>query len=279
MSVPGPELSEKDFIHEGYSKNPLPLWVWLFLLTTFAALVWGMGNWYSDKINLLFKESPFLQVTNRDMSLFLWQNPEFMRVNVKEKSAYLPAFKYTDKLTIDVAYADQYVAAPPELLFRYHTWKRLVSNEFTQRPIPMKEFQEFISYAEEWQPQFWPGAPAGYIRLIAGLANNKTENLTTLSLEELPMPVRMAFQGWQNYFKDGEALNQIKVTQKQMRQFLVSHPHYARNYWINIVKDKIPDYLKNVGSDKDTGDALVAPNEFTSFLRVGVYNYLKAGNP
>lgn len=279
MATPGPGLTEKDFINEGYSKNPFPLWLWLFLLTTLVALLWGIGNWYSDKINLLYRESPFLQVTNREISLFLWQNPEFMRVNVKEKNAYLPAFKYTDKITVDVAFADQYAAAPPELLFRYHTWDRLVRKEFTGRPIPRKEFIDFLDYAEEWKPRFWPAAPQEYIRLVEGINKNPTEDLSTLSDKELPMPVRMAFQGWQNYFKDGDAINKLEVTQKQMQQFLAGHPHYARNYWINIVEDKIPNYLKSTMGSQDAKDGPVAPDEFSSFLRVAVYNFLKAENP
>ena len=277
MTIPGNELPEKDFINEGYKKNPLPLWLWFFLLIFMISLLWGMSNWYSVKINFLFQESPFLRVTNRQMSLFLWQNPEFMRANVKEKGGYLPGFKYVDKVTLDIAYADEFVAAPPELIFRYHTWNRLVSGEFTQRPIPKKEFQEFLSYAEEWHPRYWPEAPQGYIKLVNELAQKDIPNLATLSEQELPIDVRMAFQGWQNYFKDGEAINQLRVTQTQMGQFLSSHSHYTRNYWRNIVEDKIPNYLKSVTTDKaPASESAIPANELSSFLRVAIYNYLKA---
>lgn len=268
---PDPELPEKDFIHEGYSKNPFPLWLWLFLLTTLVALLWGVGNWYSGKINLLLNASPFLQVTNRDMSLFLWQNPEFMRVNVKEKNAYLPAFNYVDKVTVDVADADHYVVAPPELLFRYHTWNRLVSKEFTERPIPLKQFLDFLSYAQEWHPMYWQGAPIAYMRMVEGLSKSDVQDLSTLSQQEMPMQVRMAFQGWQNYFNEGDAINTLEVSQKQMRQFLEGHPHYARNYWRNIVADTSPNYIMNI-----SGDGIIPKGDITSFLRVAVFNYLKA---
>lgn len=275
MNMPTPELSEKDFIQEGYKKNPFPFWLWFFLLTTLIALLWGANNWYSGKIGVLFKESPFLRVTNREMSLFLWQNPEFMRINVKEKANYLPGFQYIDKVTLDVANADQFVVAPPDLLFRYHTWKRLVSDEFAQRPITKAAFSEFLSYAIEWHPQYWAAAPAGYVHFIEGLGRNQIENLATLPDSDLPTVVKMAFQGWYNYFKDGEAINQVKVSETQMRQFLTKYPHYARNFWRNVVMEKIPDYLKSMSAGKESGDAMVPHEEFSSFLRVAVYNFLK----
>lgn len=276
MATPEPELQEKDFINEGYSKNPFPLWLWFFLLVSFLALAWGMSNWYSDKVNYLFRESPFLQVTNRDLSLFLWQNPEYMRINAKEKANYLPAFKYIDKITVDIAYADHYAAAPPDLLFRYHTWSRLIKSEFTQRPIPAAEFRDFLSYAEEWKPEYWPNAPAEYVKLVEKLPQSHSGDLSTLSRSELPLDVRIAFQGWLNYFKDGEAINTMKVTTGEMKSFLSSHPHYARNYWRNIVEKSNPDYLKSVTAGSSGGDAAVPSNEISSFLRVAVYNYLTA---
>lgn len=273
----GPVLSEKDFIQEGYKKNPFPFWLCLFLFTALVAISWGVSNWYNGKINLLMRDSPFLQVTNREMSLFLWQNPEFMRINVKDKRNYLPAFQYTDKVTIDVANADQYVVAPPELLFRYHTWIRLLMDEFTERPVPLKEFKEFLSYAEEWHPNYWVNAPAGYIQMVKNLPNilsdgKQTDDLAKLSVDEFPVVVRMAFQGWMNYFKEGEAINSLEITTKQMTDFLQGHAHYARNYWQNIVLDT-PDYLKNW---QDKGKGVVPKNEISSFLRVAVFNYLKA---
>ena len=273
---PRKELSEKDFINEGYSKNPFPLWVWFFLLTTFLALIWGGSSWYNNKMSLLMRSSPFLQVTNREISLFLWQNPEFMRINAKEKNAYLPGFRYLDKVTPDTSQVDQYVVAPPELLFRYHTWKRLISKEFTQRQIPKKDFKNFLSYAEEWQPRFWAAAPKEYVSMVENLPSSKADDLSTLSLQALPMEVRMAFQGWQNYFIDGEAINNLQPTYAQMREFLTTHPHYARNYWRNIVEDHKPNYLKSLSVAQRDVDALVPVDEMDSFLKVAVYNFLLA---
>lgn len=276
---PKPELSEKNFINEGYSKNPFPLWLWFFLLTAFLALLWGGSSWYNDKLSLLLRRSPFLQVTNRDISLFLWQNPEFMRINAKEKRAYLPAFGYLDKVTMDIAQADHYVEAPPELLFRYHTWHRLVSKEFSQRPILKKDFINFLSYAEEWHPRYWAGAPSEYASMVEKLPAMQTEDLSTLPMQTLPMPVRMAFQGWENYFIDGEAINDLQPTYTQVNEFLSDHPHYARNFWRNIVEDHKPNYLKSVSATKQMSDTIVPADELVSFLKVAVYNYLKAQAP
>lgn len=274
MTIPnnGPELSEKNFINESYSKDPFPLWLWLFLLTVIIALLWGGMNWYTNKINLVFRESPFLQVTNREISLFLWQNPEFMRINAKEKGGYLPAFKYLDKVTIDLAFADHYAAAPPELIFRYHTWDRLLKKEFIERPIPLKDFRDFLSYAEEWQPPYWVDATTEYVDLVKSLPTSKVQDLATLSYKELPLDVRIAFQGWENYFKEGEAINTVQISRKDLKVFLSSHPHYARNYWQNI----IPDYLKSPENDTKSGESIVPSNELSPFLKVAVYNYLKA---
>jgi len=278
MNEPVEELSEKDFIQESRQKPTFPYWVWLFLIAVVAALVLGGGSWYTNRLSELFKISPFLQVTNREISLFLWQNPEYMRINAKQKNGYLPAFKYLDKITIDLAQADQFATAPPDLLFRYHTWKRLLSGEFTSTPIPKKEFLSFLSYAQEWQPPFWVDAPAGYKKLVEGLEENPIQDLATLSQEILPVDVRIAFQGWQNYFADGEAINTFLPTQEQLRQFLASHPNYARNYWRNIVQERTPNYLRSL-KPSGNNEGLIPGSELTSFLRVAIFNYLKAQDP
>lgn len=275
MTGPRRELSEKNFINESYSKNPFPFWLWLFLAAALSAIFWGGSTWYNAKLGTLFRASPFLQVTNREMSLFLWENPEFMRINAKQKSGYLPAFKYADKVTIDVADADQLVVAPPELIFRYHTWNRLVRNEFTYGSIPKKDFQNFLSYAEEWHPDYWPGATQEYMKMVDGLSTSKVEDLSTLSQQALPQPVRMAFQGWKNYFLDGEAINTFKPTFGQVRQFLSTHPHYARNYWRNIVEEHHPNYLKDLDAGKE--DEAIPKEHLAPFLRVALFNWKAEG--
>lgn len=268
-------LSEEKFIDDSKRKKSPSFLKWVILLCVLM-MVFLAGNWwYSSQMSAFFERGPFLQVTNRQMSLFLWQNPEFMRVNSPQKASYLPAFNYTNKLTMDIAQADHYVVAPPDLLFRYHTWHRLVSDEFSQRPIAVQEFVDFLSYAEEWHPDYWIGAPVGYRDMVHGLPNSQLANLATLSLVILPMEVRIAFQGWRNYFKDKEAINQVQPTFKQMKQFIADNPHYARNFWRNLVMNSTPGYivnLKHPGND----DLLVPKNELNGFLKLAFYNYTMA---
>lgn len=272
MTTP-PELQEKNFIQEGYRKNPFPFWLWLFLLTIVIAILWGGITWYSTQISTLFKDSPFLQVSNRELSLFLWQNPEFMRINAKQKSEYLTGFKYLDNVTMELPAADHYASAPPEVLFRYHTWSRLIKDESPLGKIDPREFHDFLGQVPEWQPTYWPNAPKEYAQVVQGLLSNHTKDLSTLSMSILPQDVRIAFQGWKNYFKDGEAINQVKPTAAQMREFLKGHPHYARNYWQNIVNDSNPQYLENIFNMNS--EQIVPTEAMSSFLKVAIFNFLE----
>lgn len=271
MTTPQPELSEKDFIQEGYRKNPFPFWLWLFLLTVVIALLWGGSTWYSGKMGSLFNESPFLQVTNRQLSLFLWQNPEFMRINSKQKGGYLTGFKYVDEVTMELASADHYTVAPPDLLFRYHTWNRLIKEESSFGKISRNDFLKFLDEVPEWQPSYWPGAPVAYVKMVDELSSKNESKFLSTTL--LPLDVLIAFQGWRNYFKDREAINLVKPSFAEMRSFLKSHPHYARNFWRNIVADTNPDYLKSLVSKNE--EEIVPSNEMSSFLKVAIFNFLQ----
>ena len=274
-----PQLDEKDFVHEGYSKDPFQLWLWLFVSLAILGLFWAGNKWYQSKIVPVFSENPFLQVTNRELSLFLWQNPEFMRINAKERGNYLPGFLYIDKVTADITLADEYAVAPPEVLFRYHTWDRLVKNEFIETSILPKKFVQFLSYDEQWLPRYWPEASADYSALVETLEARGEEDLSTLPLSVLPLDVRIAFQGWQNYFIDREALNHLALTHDQVVQFLASHPHYARNYWRNIVMEHTPNYLMSIGDPKADPNAVITSGELTGFLRVALFNYSTMQKP
>lgn len=265
MADPISPLSEKNFIHEGYKQNPFRFWFWLSIAVAISFSLWGAFTWYASKLTQEYRENPFLQVTNRQMSLFLWQEPEFMRNNASNKSVYMPAFKYIDKVTIDPSYADDYVIAPPEVIFRYHTWKRLISHEIPQRHIPLKEFKEFLSYAEEWQPQNWPQAPENYIEVVRDLDIHR-------NLEEiLPYEVKIAFQGWKNYFLEGDSINSMIPTTDEIQAFLKVYPHYASNYWRNIIGAK---YLHSLSLNPPL--AIFPKDELSPFLRAALYNYLQA---
>lgn len=274
MSIHPPELPERDFIQNNRPGNNLPYWLWGILFTMVVALIWGTGSWYNKKINQELEANPFLQVTNREMSVFLWQFPEHMRVNVTTgKAGYLPGFQYIDKVSLEPEMADRYVIAPPELLFLYHTWKRLLSSEFIPRPIQLNEFKEFLLYAEEWQPKYWPAAPSGYVAFANALLEN--ENIKQDSLKQVapPKEVVQAFQGWKNFFKEGEAINKVFPTFAQMSDFLKVCPNYARNFWRNIVEDKYPNYLKSLTTEKNSSTEKIPKEELAPFLRVAFYNY------
>lgn len=273
MTNTPPQLSEKDFFNESYRKDPFPFWFWLIVTSVFVAILWGAYAWYGKLLKTEYKENPFLQVTNREMSVFLWQEPSLMRVNAPAKSAYMPGFQYIEKFSVDVPYADDYVIAPPEVIFRYHAWHRLVSNEFAQRPISVPEFKEFLNYAEEWLPRNWPSAPKGYADIIASL-----DGQSDLAAN-LPLTVRQAFQGWKNFFKEGDAINALRPRAAEVQAFLLKYPHYARNYWRNIAGTR---YLQSLLGGGISPDASVPIDELPGFLLLALYNDLQltgAGAP
>lgn len=268
-----PELQEKDFINESYSKNPFPFWFWLLVVITATALIWTVSWWYSTRMEKEYQQDPFLEVTNREFSLFLWQFPERMRAHAPRKLGYLPGFHYENRVSLVLEEADNWVIAPPELLFLYHTWKRQISKEFSPRPIPKEEFVEFLNYAEEWKPSNWPKAPEGYVKFIEAFNTERESDLAKLPLSTLPFEVRQAFQGWKNYFQEGEAINALTPTYGQLNRFLLTHPHYARNYWSNILKDSVPDYLKYIRAQPPESD--VPAQELANFTKVALFNFLQ----
>lgn len=270
------ELQEKDFIQESYKKSPFTFWI--YLAVTFAVLVffWGAGSWYYKTLENKVEGSPFLQVTNRDLSVFLWQFTDKMPQHVKSKIGYLPGFDYQDRIGLKIQDADDFVLAPPELLFLYHTWDRLIRNEFAQRKIGRNEFIEFLDFQPEWQPEYWSKAPLGYKRLVQDLPFSNEKNLEGVSLDVLPLIVRQAFQGWKNYRYEGDFINIVKVKYAVLKQFLEKFPHYARNYWRNIASDSYPKYLETFTKGKYNLDEEVPENEMAPFLKVALFNYIQS---
>lgn len=260
-------LEEKDFIHEEYHRNPFLLWKWLVAIITCTLLFYCTTHFYYSVFAAKYTENPFLQVTNREMSVFLWQNPQYMRVHVKQKSSYLPAFEYAERIGLKPEYAEDYVIAPPELLHLYHTWHRLLGNSCIPREILGNEFATFLTAVPEWTSRFWPQAPEGYLQLIERLSEGPNEKLSLLSLEKLPFEVRLAFLGWKNYFFEGDQINQFRPTYEEIVKLLSIYPQYGRNYWCNIVGDS---YLKS--HHQDSAGAIPA-NELSGLLRAALFNY------
>lgn len=275
---PQNELKEENYIQEGYSKNPFPFWFWLFMVAIIASLLWGGKSWLSKQVEERKESSPFLHVTNREFSLFLWQFPEYLRVNRSQKTGYLPAFQYLNKVTVEPEMADQLVVAPPEVLFLYHTWKRLLGGEFFPSPIPIAEFKEFLEYSEEWQPKYWPQAPSDYVSFVKSLREGQINDIDLQVMPEktLPQEVRRAFQGWTNYFKQGESINRVKPSHSEMVEFLKENPHYERNYWRNILLATYPKYLLKDGKGGISDDAPLPENQLAPFLKVAYFNYQHA---
>jgi hypothetical protein len=264
-------LSESEFIRENSGKNPIPAWLWLFLVTIVLSVMWGANSWFFNLWQLEIAKSPFLQVTNREMSVFLWQFPEHMRVNAKNKGGYLTGFQYQDKITVFPELADEYVVAPPGVLFLYHTWNRLMGNEIIPRSIPIEEFKEFLSYAEEWLPQYWKKAPQYYLDFIKNLNQSDVKDLSSLPDLSIPLQVRQSFQGWKNFFKEGEAINKISPSFTEVQTFLKRYPYYARPYWQNILLKSYPNYLL---AFTENNQKAVGPDQMAPFLRVALFNYL-----
>jgi hypothetical protein len=265
-------LSEKNFIHEGYSQNPSLLWIWLALVAIVACLFSGFSSWFEKRVEAEIKAKPFLEVTNREMSLFLWQNPTFMRSHAKNKAGYLIGFKYMEKETMELNSTEDFVVAPPDLLFLYHTWHRLVGLDYIPKPIPLAEFKEFIGAVEEWQPQHWPKAPKAYAEFLDELSTSTIQDLQSVSEELFPREVRQAFQGWKNYFKEGDTINHLIPTYAQVGNFLANHPFYARNCWRNIHDLAGEKYLETLTLGHFSPNDLVPDEQLPPFLKVALYN-------
>ncbi len=261
------ELPDSQLIHEEYSKNPYPFWVWLFVIIGVVTLMWASQNAYRTYMQNRYLGDPFLQVTNRELSLFLWQNPLYMRPHAKTKTGYLTGFQYLQKVNIEPGFAEQYAAAPPELLFLYHTWSRLLKPALPSREVPAYEFAEFLEYVDEWQPANWPNAPGSYIELVKRLDPSSKQNLQSL----LPLEVRWAFQGWKNYFKEGSKINQLQITYAVLKEFLEKYPMYGRSYWRNISG---AEYLKTFTFGKYSDNEPIPREDLEPFLKVAIYNSL-----
>ncbi len=270
-------LSEKDFIQESRTSSPLPLWLWLFLATALISILWGSKDWINQFTQDVKKAEPFLQVTNRDFSLFLWQFPGLLRSNATQKTGYLPAFQ-PDRVAFDPKVGNEYVIAPPEVLFLYHTWDRLLGQIFFSTVISQDDFIEFLNQVPEWLPENWKEAPIEYQQWIASKGYKKEgQDLQNLSDSILPLSVKKAFQGWKNYFLDGQKVNDIKTTVGGVSALLKAHPEFARNYWRNIseigsIHIAGLSYLSLLLHSMPPSETSMPNEELSSFLKLALYN-------
>jgi len=263
------KLQEKDFIQETKNSSALPPWLFIAIVLGILCAIWAIGNWVATEMAVKVEESPFLHVTNRQMSLFLWQNPEYMRAHANTKTGYLPGFNSGGNVNPKLESIDEYVSAPPELLFRYHTWYRFLETYVMPRNISPLEFKEFLESSPEWLPEHWAKAPDEYKQFVQNFDQVKESNLQELGESVLPKQVRNAFFGWKNYYREGDLINRQKPTVGEMREFISHYPNYARNYWRNLY----PEYLKITASESIDPKRIIPEAEFPSFLRVAYFNW------
>lgn len=271
-----PTLSEKDFIQDRQTTAPFPFWVWLFLATLGISLMWGTKGFYEQNLKKFEKSDSFLHVTNREFSVFLWNFPNYLRANVEKKQGYLPYFE-PDRPSFALGAQDSYVAAPPDLLFLYHTWKRLLTPEFIGRSISPEEFSEFLEQANEWQASNWSQAPQAYKDLLNQKIYKNLSNLQVLPESALPLVVKQAFQGWKNYYKEGEQIDNIKVTLAQVQEFLKHYPGYERSNWRNIsqVADQPvagKNYLLSLQQEILDKSKNFPNEQLSQFIKVALFN-------
>lgn len=264
------DLDERNFFQEGLRRNPGPFWFWLLVCILVTSLAWYFSSRVEEEKEIVYGSTPFLQVTNRQFSLFLWQNPEFMRSNLKGSRHYLTAWE--KGITVDPSQAENWVDAPDEALFMYHVWQRLLGDYYYPRKIMQDEFVEFLKSDSQWLPQYWPKATDAYRTLIKWIEEGSNFfDLKELSYQELPLEVRQAFVGWKNYTKESEAINQIRPTYRQVWTFVDYYPNFKRPFWINLVRHDRPDYLLPVSAK---GNSLIPESEMDGLLQMGLYNYL-----
>ena len=273
-------LEEKDFIQENSLFAGLPVWIGIGLVCLIMITVTGTYNWYLSQMNQKKLTEPFLEVTNRQFSLFLWQFPNFLRINSAIKTGYLPGFE-TSEEGIKLSEVDENVIAPPDLIFLYHTWKRLLVSQYIPRPIAPALFDEFLNQSQEWSPDLWKAAPKAYKELISSKSYQNITDMQSLSMEELPLVVRQSFQGWKNYFKEGPKINALQPTLAEIDYFLKQRPTYARNYWRNIstvAKQGIAgeNYLLSLLEYNQPIDQIIPKNELAAFLKVAMFNAQQA---
>lgn len=269
-------LTEEDFVQKSPKLGPFPLWLWLFLLSTLLMILIGTWDWYHNYFEDVKGSKPFLEVTNRQFSTFLWQFPGYIKVNSPIKTGYLPGFEANTE-GVKLSETEKYVSAPPDLLFLYHTWSRLLAPDYIPRPIEPKSFEEFLNQTQEWLPDYWKDAPKEYAKLISSNAYKEKSDLQPLSEAELPIVVRQSYEGWKNYYEEGPDINSYTPTYAEVKAFLDKYPHYARNYWRNIEEianqqvageKYLASFLKPIGKPED----LVPSDQIAPFLKVALYN-------
>lgn len=257
-------------------KDTSPFWIWLVLLGMGVLLLSSLFNWVETEKEKKISHAPFYEVTNRSFSLFLWENPQFMRANVSTKQAYLPGFRYLGSVTGEPEQADQWVQAPPDLLFYYHTWDRLVGKEFSLRSFLGVTFLSFLQGDPMWQPCCWKDAPENYKAIVEEIDKKYAGTVPEQVVRQLPLPLLQAFQGWNNFMNEGLLIDDFEPTYADLEKFLTKNPHFERSLWKNLLLKTSPKYLWTYTYLPYNKEDVVPREEMSSFLLSAIFNFVQA---
>ena len=116
-------------------RSQLPIWASLLAFVALILLGYGVVHWvHVSRANTPYA-NPFLHVTNRDYSLFLWQNPEM--IGQGRERGYFSAFgAQGNESWLDPILADEMVVSPEYQLMRYHAWNIYARDYLPQRTRP-----------------------------------------------------------------------------------------------------------------------------------------------
>lgn len=271
-----PEISDADLTKSPKKKDPLVFAIFVAVFAVVVLLFWSGGYWLQTAVPSLMSSSDFYKVTNRQISTFIWQFPSLRRQYQSGTIGYLPGFDYTTRTGIASGQADVQVQAPKKLLYSYHAWNRLVNLKQPKRIVPMLEFYEFLDFNPEWDPVNWKEAPEAYRQLVRRLQfRSINEAEWVQAAESIPEETRVTFMGWKNATLEAPFIDEQKITVGQMQDFLEKYPHYARNYWKNLVAKDYPLYLLSVWQEKEPQEIL-SGGEVAGFLKQAFWNEQQA---
>lgn len=236
-----------------------------------------LSQWYTQLQKIEKKHDPFLEVTNRDFSLFLNSFPSFIPFAKHDTQTEETVSNSLLQIDID----NTFVNAPEEVLFLYHTWHRLLFLYAPLRIIRPTEFREFLTTVPQWDAIGWPEAPIAYKELLQSQKYLNMKDLQELPFTTFPLTVRQAFQGWKNAFKEALEIDSWNPLFSDVLSFLLNFPNFARNEWRNI--DQVAglhvaglDYLSSILHKDFQPTDIVPSTQLSSFLKIALFNMHKA---
>lgn len=247
---------------EGSPKDPNFLWIWLAVAAAAVTLLWGLSAWWgkSSSSSAAEKNGPQREVvTNRQFALFLGQFPEFTP-------------KGNPQRILEASHAQESVSASDEQLFYYHTWQRQIGQDEPLRPIPATLLRQFLLAFPQWKQV---NDSSSYTQYLKQLLENQDSTTAIVDKAIIPFELQLAVQNWRNKTQEAEQIASAQYTHEQVAKFLQRYPHFARNYWQNVLKAQYPHYLLSFSPEapKAPNSNVVAEEELAPFLRQALYNF------